>query len=251
MPTQKKYATDRFVGECLHGDLKGEREILLLGDSHAAQLNYFADIVGKALHARIRVITASSCINIPGFDVERLPEWARLPCLDQIAAAQGFLDKADALMVAGKWQFHVGSPIFMRAFDEFLTNAARKHLSVAVLAQVPMLSSNVQRVHRFQRFGISGQAVVALGWQNANRAIKTLTARHANARFLDFSAIPLFATPPFSDGVLIYSDSQHLNESGALAYGREAVSAINAWLDAVRPMSTERANSDPSSLPAP
>ena len=49
-----RYAVDadichgKVVGDCLHGDRSSKREVLLLGDSHGAQLNEFADVVGRA-----------------------------------------------------------------------------------------------------------------------------------------------------------------------------------------------------------
>ena len=88
------------MGNCLRGDPQGSTEILLLGDSHAAQLNSFADVVGKAINARIRVITASSCIPVDGFDRERIAEWSRQACADQTLALQRYRDSADAVWLA-------------------------------------------------------------------------------------------------------------------------------------------------------
>ncbi|OXX24979.1 acyltransferase family protein, partial [Vibrio sp. V06_P1A73T115] len=60
-----------IVGDCLRGDLDSVKEILVLGDSHAAMLNHFFDHIGKEIGFKARVITASSCVTIPGFDYNR------------------------------------------------------------------------------------------------------------------------------------------------------------------------------------
>ncbi len=149
-----RYAVDadichgKVVGDCLHGDRSSKREVLLLGDSHGAQLNEFADVVGRATRTRIRVLTASSCVPIEGFDVERLPEWARPPCLAQIETAQKHMQGSSDIILAGKWQYQVRSKMFMTAFDRFLTEAETRGQRVVVLGQVPMRASDVNRSYR-------------------------------------------------------------------------------------------------------
>src|SRR5690606_17618558 len=44
----------KIINDCLRGDLNSEKQILLMGDSHAAQLNHFADVIGQKLNLRIR-----------------------------------------------------------------------------------------------------------------------------------------------------------------------------------------------------
>jgi len=211
-----------IVGDCLHGDLSANREILLLGDSHAAQLNGFSDVLGKSLPARIRVITASSCVPIHGFDLDRLPAWAREQCRSQIDIVKNYIDSADIIMVAGMWQYQSASDRFMQALDGFITAASARNQRIIVLAQIPMLTSNVQRMYRFAEFGRRPEANLEGTWQAANSKVAELVGAHTNARFLDFSSMKLFAATPFSNGVLIYQDSHHLNELGSHAYGEAA-----------------------------
>lgn len=66
----------QIVGDCLKGDLTSNKEVLVLGDSHAAMLNHFFDYLGKELGFKARIITASSCMTIPGFNYQRIAEWA-------------------------------------------------------------------------------------------------------------------------------------------------------------------------------
>jgi len=231
----------QIVGECLRGDVTADKEVLLLGDSHAAQLNHFADKMGKALGMRVRVITASSCVPLDGFDADRLSEWARPPCESQIVAAKPYLQSADAVLLAGMWQYQAPSQQFMLALEKFMTATAKRDLPLIVLAQIPMLTSNVQRMQRFNALGGSKAAHLEGTWQKANQTVKTMVDHFPNATFLDLTSLPLFDTPPFADGKLIYHDSHHLNEIGSKAYG-EAASAKIA--DALRGIGELQATSE-------
>ncbi|MEV3814340.1 SGNH hydrolase domain-containing protein [Aeromonas allosaccharophila] len=91
----------------MKGDLNSEKEILVLGDSHAAMLNHFFDYLGKALGFKARIITASSCVTIPGFNYQRLPEWARKECITQIEQAKAKIEYADNIFLAASW-LHLG-----------------------------------------------------------------------------------------------------------------------------------------------
>tara|TARA_R110000850_G_scaffold12930_8_gene42707 strand:- start:9067 stop:9513 length:447 start_codon:yes stop_codon:yes gene_type:complete len=79
-----KICHGKIVGDCIRGDLVSESKILVLGDSHAAILNHFFDYLGAELGFKARIITASSCIPIPGFDYQRIAKFAQKSRLDQI-----------------------------------------------------------------------------------------------------------------------------------------------------------------------
>jgi hypothetical protein len=230
-----------IVDDCLRGDKFANRTLLLLGDSHGAQLNLFADIVGRETHTKIRVITASSCVPIEGFDVERPVEWARAPCLAQIEVARGYIASSDGLVIAGMWQYHFKSHRFLQALDDFISAAAHRNQRVIVLAQVPMLASNVLRKRRFEELGLPRSAVALNAeWEPANSTIHRLVERHANATFLDLSHNQIFATLPFYNGVLIYSDNHHLNEIGSRRYGEVATPYFADWAGTLAKGNRER-----------
>ncbi|GLO47636.1 hypothetical protein PPUN109347_42000 [Pseudomonas putida] len=206
---------------------------MMLGDSHAAQLNAFADVVGKALHAKIRVITASGCVNIPGFDVSRIVEWARMACLNQIAEAEKFVPQADGLILAGMWQLHSSSENFMRQLDGFISRAAERKQQVLVLAQVPMLSSNPQRIYRANSIGLRLPVSVNSEWAGANAKVKRLVSKYSNVTFLDLTDNPFFFDAPLQDHTLIYQDTNHLNKVGSQRYGVMAVPFLEDFMTRV------------------
>jgi len=220
----------RILGDCLRGDRSSQDEVLLLGDSHGAQLNAFADIVGRAMRARVRVITASNCIPFEGFDVGRLEEWARAPCRDQIDAARRHLPTARAVVVAGKWVFQSDSDAFMKALDAFLRQTAAPQRPVLVLAQVPMLVANAQRVHRFEHLWLGRTTIeIDARWGAANARLRRLVESHPDVTYLDLTKSDVFADAPFDDGVLIYMDQHHLNEEGSRRYGALAAPHFERW----------------------
>lgn len=124
----------KIIGDCLKGDLSCAREVLVLGDSHAAMLNHFFDYLGKELGFKARIITASSCLTIPGFDYQRIPEWAQKPCLDQIVLAQEQVQNAETVIIAGMWSYHAQSEVFMIALQYYIKNLARQNKPVVLLS---------------------------------------------------------------------------------------------------------------------
>jgi len=205
----------------------------MLGDSHAAQLNYFADTVGRSLGVKIKVITSSSCVTIPGFDVGRIPEGSRQSCRDQISEGEKLTPNVDGLILAGMWQYQSTSDEFMTGLDAFLSHAAKRNQQVLVLAQVPMLSSNPQRIYRANSLGIHLSAVRNPESVEANRRVKNLVSKHKNATFLDLSGNSFFEDAPFESHTLIYQDTHHLNEIGSQRYGVIADPYFKLFIDKI------------------
>lgn len=214
----------RKVKECLRGSSRPRdaQPVLVLGDSHAAQLNLFFDLIGDRTGKQYRVISASSCVTIPGFDVNRLPDWARKDCSAQIDFAQRFIPKAQEVVVAAMWQYQLQSEIFILALKDFLSASQAAGKNVIVLWQIPMLNSNVQRARRFARLGIRNSIQIHDEWKSANKHIAEIVAQYPNVKFVDFSEDEFFYELPFYQGELVYSDKDHLNEVGSALYADRA-----------------------------
>lgn len=209
----------RMVGDCLRGEkASGDRPVLVLGDSHAAQLNLFFDRVGEINSKSFRVISASSCVTIPGFDVERLPDWARKDCQSAIQFAARFIPESSNIVIAAMWQYQLQSKDFISALNKFLSQSQQTGKQVTLLWQVPMLDTNTQRAQRFDALGLRSTLRMHPEWAEANRMIAEIASHYSNVRFLEFSSEEIFKTPPFYRGELIYHDSHHLNELGAVKY---------------------------------
>lgn len=224
------------VGECLRGAPDLPPRALVLGDSHAAQLNRAFDTAGQEKGFSVQVITASNCVPIDGFDTERIPTYDRQPCLDQARYIRSLLPSAHTAIIAGMWSRHASSPVFLHALRTFLEHAARRRQPVIVMAQVPMLQGNPVRSVRFHQLGLPTSITSSADADAANEVIRQLTLPFPNVRFLDYGASGFFASKPFHDGELIYMDHHHLNEVGAQAYGHLIASEIYSMVRTPTPV---------------
>ena len=221
----------QIVGDRLKGDLNSDKEVLVLGDSHAAMLNLFFDQLGKELGFKARIITASSCVTIPGFDYLRIEEWGHKPCLEQIEHAKKYLPSAKLIFLAASWSWQLGSDDFKRGLDAFLTVQSKTDVQIYILEQEPLLSKNPLRALRFKALGLEPGIDIDPDYQQANASLQRLAARHPGVTSLNFEATGLFAQAPFAAGIPIYLDEHHLNEVGAKRYATVARSVFARIMD--------------------
>ncbi|MEQ3621955.1 MAG: acyltransferase family protein [Marinobacter sp.] len=210
-----------IVGDCLRGDLSSNREVLVLGDSHAAMLNHFFDYIGKEAGFKARIITASGCVTIPNFDYLRIPEWVQQPCKNQIEAVLPQIEKNRSIFVAALWSRHTSSEAFNTVFEDFLSRQNGKE--IFILSQVPQFTHDVNRIQRFSAIGLPTDWEKVQSYRVANGALAKLASKHENVEFLKLDTLPVFSEAPFLKGEVIYSDDHHLNEVGAAAYAKSAL----------------------------
>lgn len=216
----------QIVGDCLKGDLTSDKEVLVLGDSHAAMLNLFFDQLGKELGFKAHIITASSCVTIPGFDHPRIAEWAHKPCLEQIERVEKYLPSAKVIFLAAIWNWQLASGDFKNALNAFLATQSQSGSKIYILEQEPLLSKNPMRAIRFKALGLDPKIDIDPAYQQANATLQGFAARHPGVVSLNFEASGVFAKAPFFEGVPIYMDEHHLNEEGAKRYATVARSAF-------------------------
>lgn len=220
----------QIVGDCIRGEKNSEANILVLGDSHAAQLNEFFDVAGKADNFSARVITASNCVPLPKFDVERIPDYSRTGCRSQIAEVSKYVDTASTIVVAGMWQWQAQSEQFMQALSSFLDYTSERNIRVIVFAQIPMFDNSVMRVRRFAALGIPITITKNKEWEADNDKVLALVQRYQSVEFFNLSHSDFFKNAPFRDGELIYQDSHHLNEIGSRSFGLFSAAALKVLL---------------------
>jgi hypothetical protein len=216
----------KLVGECRRGDTEQPVSAVVLGDSHAAQLNYFFDAAGKQQKFAVQVITASNCVPLPGFDVARIPDYSRADCLAQSQALLPMLERTETVIIAGMWQWQAQSDAFLQALAEFVKTLSAQDKRVIVLAQVPMFEVNVQRMQRFSALGLEIIPERSTGWESGNRKVADRLAGIDNVFFMDLSQTPFFQHAPYEGGILFYQDGHHLNERGARRYGEMAAPVL-------------------------
>ena len=216
----------QIVGDCLKGDLNSEKEVLVLGDSHAAMLNHFFDYLGKELGFKARIITASSCVTIPRFDYQRLPEWAQKACLAQIAEAEKYISEAEKIFIAGMWSYQLSSADFIHALHEFIGG----HDNLYFISQIPLMKKNPLRSLRFAGLGLRSDMNATPDACKYNELLNKVILKGTIGEYLDLSEINLFKSPPVFHGKLFYSNADHLNEPGSIEYARQSKNILKIIL---------------------
>lgn len=212
----------QIVGDCLKGDLNSDKEVLVLGDSHAAMLNLFFDQLGKELGFKARIITASSCVTIPGFDYQRIAEWAHNSCLAEIEYAKHYIKKSEIIFLAAFWSWHLKSQDFKNILQNFIkTNKAKKY----IISQEPLLRANPMRIYRFSNLHFNAISEINPEYINANNKLRKISY-YEKTSYLNFQDLSIFKSIPLWEGKIIYYDEHHLNEIGVIKYAREVTPII-------------------------
>lgn len=214
----------KILDDCLKGDLSSDKEVLVLGDSHAAMLNHFFDYLGQELGFKARIITASSCVTIPGFDYKRIPEWAHKSCISQIQTAEKYIEELDIIFVAGMWSYQTLSADFNASLKTFIQSNQSKN--IFLLSQIPKLAKEPDRIKRFQSVGLDNTQVLDLGYIAGNLKQKNLANEFSNVTFIKLDKVPLFRSAPVFNRKIVYLDSHHLNEIGSRKYAKHAAKVI-------------------------
>lgn len=209
----------KIVGDCLKGKLSSKKEVLVLGDSHAAMLNGFFDYLGEEIGFKARIITAPGCVTIAGFDYERIHERSRHVCLDQTNVASKYIAEADAIFIAAIWSRHLQSNKFVNSITEFLRQH-EKNKSIFLLAQEPLLKFNPQRAMRFSGLGFHPDFQIDMSYLSANHKLSQISQGYGNVYYLNFGVTEIFNNAPFAGKELIYYDAHHLNQQGAMHYAK-------------------------------
>lgn len=226
---------DRIVRNCIRGNTKSNKELLVLGDSHAARLNDFFSYLGSELGFKAKIISASSCVTIPGFDYQRLPKWAQRPCKKQIEKVSSLIKDASLIVISGSWIYQTQSPDFLQALSNFFDNL-EEWQQVYILSDVPHLLYDPQRSYRFHKLGLNDKIdkTIHPDWLKANERIKSLSGKFSNVEYLDLSGAEVFRTVPVYKGKLIYTDSGHITSFASFEYGRESEEIFRSIIDGSR-----------------
>jgi hypothetical protein len=202
---------------CIRG-VQNNPKALLIGDSHAAQLNIAAVFAGERLGIGVEILTASSCVPLNGFNVDKLPQSSRQSCRDQIAYVAPKIDQSKIILLAAMWSYQFEDPSFEGAVRQFLAQADGNQRKVIVLGQIPKLMVNPQRASRLSKLGFDLAVHQDKDWQLANKRLQEILNDYTAVKYYDPSGSDIFAAPPFYKSYMIYHDSHHINELGAKFY---------------------------------
>lgn len=203
---------------CLRGKPGLEPAILVIGDSHAAQLNQLFDEIGENNNISFEVITASSCVPIPDFDTERISSWAHDACNAQITEVQNRLYKQDTLIIAAYWAYQLPSAKFKLALNNFLQEVSPRYNQIIIMAQLPQFSGNVLRQYRFNSLNLPRENTMLTKSFLANEELLKISSNYKNVTLVDVTDHEVFQNAPFYNGKLFYDDDHHINDLGIRLY---------------------------------
>jgi hypothetical protein len=225
----------KILDSCNRGDPDGDVDVLIMGDSHAAMLNYFADEIGISQGIRFTVITSSACVPIPGDALDSKSGEKRENCQRQTDEVLERLDSFDSVIIAGYWTAHGQQDDFVQDLKRFLSANADPRRPTIVLSQVPELVNNPQRSYRFASLGLPIDVKLRQsGYQQGNEAIEQIASETSFVEYLDLTESDVFKDIPFHDGTIMFFDTHHLNEYGSKVYGGASAAAIAELMSSTR-----------------
>lgn len=224
----KKICHGKITEKCLNSNLK-DQTILVIGDSHAAQLNIYFDTLHLKSPYSFDIISSSSCLPIQNFSITNLPTWARASCISQTKVIESRLNNYQTIIIAGLWSKHLKDQQSMNALSHFIEKN-KVHHRIIVLGQIPTYTKNINRIQHFYNLRLDPKISIDPLQINANSKLKKFSQQHG-AEFIDFSKDDFFRDAPKFNNVFIYYDSNHLNELGSKYYaeatGNQLLSILN------------------------
>lgn len=228
--TLTSYGTDvchgNFDKQCVRGDPAKPVRVLVTGDSHAAALNAFMDVVGRSEGWSARVLTGSSCSPVFQFDEKVLPRFAWKPCDQLKHYVQANYAQYDAVVFTSFWAFQMGwtedaaDPQYLKKLTDTLRTMAQT-VPVYVLSDVPRLTVSPFRLAHFQEIGLHIDRQPSDEAARANLVIKHAVAGIPGVRWVDLTpSLDHFAQRSLYEGKPVYFDDQHLNVYGSTQLGR-------------------------------
>ncbi|GAB3629058.1 O-acetyltransferase OatA [Pandoraea terrae] len=210
---------------CVRGAPDVAPSALVIGDSHAAALNTFVDVVGKREGWAANVVTGSSCSPVFGFDEKVLPDFAWAPCAALKTYVRDNYLNYKVVVITSYWAFQMGwtdlasDKDYLRKLEATLRTIAAQR-PVVVLSDVPHVPVSPFRLAHFQQIGLHVSRETGGETTRANETIRRLTESIPNVRWVDLTQyFADFDQGSVYQGKPIYFDNQHLNiyGSGVLA----------------------------------
>ncbi|MEB6667410.1 acyltransferase [Acinetobacter vivianii] len=224
----KKTCHGKIIERCLKPLIK-DHSILVIGDSHAAQLNIYFDTLQLKSSYSFNIISSSSCLPIQNFNINSLPTWARASCTSQTKVIESKLNNHNTIIIAGLWSKHFKDQQSMTALDNFIEKNKVNH-RIIILGQIPTFTKNINRIQHFQNLHLNPKISIDPLQMKANVKLKEISQRH-DIEFINFSNNYFFNNAPKFNDKFIYYDSNHLNELGSKYYaeatGNELLNVLN------------------------
>lgn len=214
-----------FDKRCVRGDIARQPTVLVIGDSHAAALNEFIDVVGKHEGWSAQVLTASSCSPVFGYDEMALPAWAHEPCKKLKDFVRQNYHRYNVVVIASSWAYQLGmldeksDPGYSAKLNETLREMAES-VPVYVISDVSRLPIHPFRQQWFTHLGLHIDRPVSGKYNLANETVEEMVRGIVNVHWVDLTQeLSEFQHQGMYKGRPAFFDEHHLNIYGARALG--------------------------------
>lgn len=232
MYLSKDYCHNSIHGECVFGDVKQHpTRVILFGDSHAGSLSPFWSKIASNQGMSIKIITSDSCYPLLD-SVNLLPSseptlFSKKICSNQIKYISEHASDYDVFILAAEWsRYESGGKmvpskfIFDTEFKNTLAFLKLHNKKVIIMGDVPFDSSNLidsmirnsilpwhQKENKI--LNLDSGAVI-------NDRIRTIAETYSDVDFFDMTKLASqIQSFPYENGILLYKDSDHLNQYGS------------------------------------
>jgi hypothetical protein len=205
--------------------------VILFGDSHAGSLSPFWNKIANSQGVSIKIITSDSCY--PLLDtVNLLPSseptlFSKKICSNQIKYISEHISDYDVFILAAEWsRYESGGKmvpskfIFDTEFRNTLAFLKLHNKKVIIMGDVPFDQNNLidsrirnsilpWRQKENEILNMDSGAVV-------NNRIRRISESYPDVYFFDMiKLISQIKSFPYENGILLYKDSDHLNQYGS------------------------------------
>lgn len=203
---------DNIKLNCGKGDMTKPAKILMVGDSHAGQLNEFMDYMGKKEGWRADVMTADHCRF---FIAKQFTSNTSYKCQPVYDYAQKHWQNYDIIVYAMYWHTAEKIPNFYQYIEQEFQLLGENGKQVYIIKDNPAVNLVPLRMLRQRELGVHWYADVYIQTNEllANDRLEQLVKKYPNVHWVD---IPKYIPNDFMlDNYPIYQDRDHLNPYGA------------------------------------
>lgn len=209
------------------------RQILLIGDSHALTIKPFLDNLGKRNDFSFSTITSDGLPALEGIKKE-----------DINPNHLNFYNDSQNLVNITKQQVSRNKIIIINGVTfvepkstyealEKLAKSLKSDQKLVVINTFPSLDHDPVKINRdfvkktTRKFSL-------ISHQNNRIALKKLSAKYPNVYYYDLSKSEVFQTAPFHKDTLMYYNASHLNTYGAVSLAKDLEEDFTKFFDPLK-----------------
>lgn len=199
---------DNIKDSC-HKGINKPADILVIGDSHAGQHNYFFEKVGLRQNLSFDIISADNCHILLTLPTDN----QSLKCIQATNWAKNRVENYHTIIYLGRWDT---ASYFLEHIGQEIDNLHDKGKRVYLALDNPAINVIPLRAMRQYQWGLKLHAPLKFTPSANNARIKQIADKHGVSVFDIAKYIPNDA---MIDGYPVYQDRDHINPYGSAMLG--------------------------------